>query len=521
MTANLLPPEDDLLDELARRHLIDFTAVTFVDGDQYDVNWHHEVTAEHLEEWAFGDIDRLILTLPPQHGKTTLASRHLPAWILGRDPDGRIIATSYAADLATSISRDVKRVINGDRYRRIFPDTRISERRVATDEHGDAINRADEWEIVGRRGRYIARGVDGAITGRGARWLLVDDPFKDAEEARSPTYRARAWRWLNQVLKTRGAAGYKMLIIMTRWHEDDIVGRLLEDARTKPDADQWIVVNLPAIAEPERAPYDPREVGEALWPEFKDAAHWRSFKAVDPQGYAALGQQRPTPEGGTIVKERWLTDHLWQVMPTPRGARIIVVGDLKAGARGRGSHAVLQLWMQPAAERARAYILDQVRGQWDSVETEAVFLLHAGQPYDHLDIPPEMRAELAEMTAAPTMGLWSLAKEWHVEDKADGRATVRGLRTRIPGLLLWSGKGRGKEDRLRSVVPFMAAGNVRAPERAPWLDEWVYELTHFPAAASDDQVDTTSMALDILLVPDTVSQTSPYEGWFTGDDLAF
>lgn len=231
--------------ERARDSLLAFTLYTF-DGD-YEVNWHHRVLAQKLDAFVRGDITRLIITMPPRHGKSELASRRLPAYILGRDPNARIIACSYGLDLALDMSRDAKRVVTSPAYQRVFPDTRLPSAHVVTDSREPYKNTADQWQIVGHRGQYLARGVGGGITGKGGDFLIVDDPIKDDEEAQSETYREKVWRWYTKVFKTRAAKNARILVIMTRWHEDDLVGRLLERARQSSRADQWEVVKFEAL----------------------------------------------------------------------------------------------------------------------------------------------------------------------------------------------------------------------------------------------------------------------------------
>ena len=491
--------EDAIDDELSRQDLLTFTKVTFIEGDEYLVNFHHEHVAEMLERWAFGDIDRLILCLPPQHGKSQLACRSLPAWILGRDPNAKIILTAYVSDLAVLFSRAAKRIINSDRYKQIFPNTKINQKRVTTMENEDSINRADEWEIVGYRGSVMARGVGGPTSGRGAKYLIIDDPIKDSEEARSVIIREKVWRWFNRVLKTRGSKDCRILVIMTRWDGDDLVGRLIEEMK-KENADQWFIVEFAAIAGDgiEMMTNDPRQEGEALWPEFKDEKFWAGFKATDPEGYYSLGQQRPVPSGGRIIKANWVAHH-WLSIPDARNARWIVVCDPKAGSKNkRSSKCVFQLWMQPFRERGRAYFIDQTRGIWDNEETLAVALLHADQDYSHLDLPDEFLRVMEAMKRRPLFNIWKWAREWKIEDKADGKQVVRSLKSRIPGMETWKNGGRGKEDRLRGCVPWLSAGCMITPENAEWREEFEQEVLNFPAALSDDQTDCMTMALDVF-----------------------
>lgn len=452
----------------ARRSLLDFTRYTF-DG-AFDVNWHHRLIARALEKFESGEIKRLILCVPPRHSKSELASRRLPAWILGRNPDAKIIACSYAADLALDMSRDAKRVVGSEAYARVFPDTKIPSKNVVTDARYQHKNTADQWQIVGRKGQYLARGVGGGITGKGGNFLIIDDPIKDDAQAQSAGEREKIWRWYTKVLKTRRAKNAGILVIMTRWHLDDLVGRLLKD-----DPDDWHVVSLPAIAGATPAhPDDPRDVGEAIWPNFKTAREWDEDKRLDPLGFAALGQQTPVPEGGAVIKAAWC-ENRWEALPDERG-RWIWACDPKAGSKDpKSSHVVIQLWFQPAKHPGRVYLVDQVAGLWDQPETIAQLKRLAPQP------------------------LWRNAAAKVVENKADGKAIVATLKTQVPGLVEMNPQG-DKVTRARAVAPYWAAGNVWIPADAPWLSDFISEVVTFPAAARDDQVDAMSLALRYLFI---------------------
>src|SRR5690554_976797 len=415
--------------------------------------------------------------MPPRHGKSELASRRFPAWVLGRNPDTKIIACSYALDLALDMSRDAKRIVMDDAYQEIFPETQLSASNVVTDARQAYKNTADQWQIVGHKGQYLARGVGGGITGKGGDFLIVDDPIKDDKQAQSETERENIWRWYTKVLKTRRSKGAGIMIIMTRWHMDDLVGRLVEQAAKDPNADQWEVLTLPAISEEGAGhPEDPREPGEALWPEFKDEREWLQDKAEDEAGFAALGQQRPAPEGGTIIKTPWMETR-WSALPAEKG-RWIWSCDPKAGSKDpKSSRVVIQLWYSPRSRPGEVYLVDQVKGVWDQ---------------------PETLAEFRRLAKAP---LWRNATAKLVENKADGKAIIATLRSQIPGLIPVEPQG-DKVVRCRAVADFWRAGNVWIPEDAHWLSDFIAELTQCPAAAHDDQVDAMALALSHLLIDD-------------------
>ena len=229
------------------------------------MNWHHRLLCEYLDDFTKKKIRRLMVFMPPRHGKSELVSRKLPAYIFGCNPDANIISTSYSADLAQRMNRDVQRIIDSPAYGELFPETKLFGKNIRT-VTGHALRNSDIFEIVGHRGSYRGAGVGGGITGMGGDYIIIDDPIKNREEANSSTYRKKLWEWYTSTLYTRQEKEGSILITLTRWHEDDLAGRLLELAEKDPQADQWEVLLLPAVAEKERHPRDPRQEGEALWP---------------------------------------------------------------------------------------------------------------------------------------------------------------------------------------------------------------------------------------------------------------
>lgn len=242
---------------------------------------------------ARGD-GRVIVTMPPRHGKSHYVSEFLPSWLLGTRPDWRVILASYEADFAASWGAKVRGHIR-DHGRRVFG-VRISRESSAR----------GRWDIAGRLGGMLSAGVGGAVTGRGAHVLIIDDPVKNAEAALSKTKRDKTWEWYTSTVYTRLEPGGTIILMATRWAEDDLIGRVLRHAAEQrkagdPDAEEWEVVNLPALA----GPADPlgRQPGEALWPARYDEARLRRIrKAIGGVWFDALYQQNPTTEGGGVFK---------------------------------------------------------------------------------------------------------------------------------------------------------------------------------------------------------------------------
>jgi hypothetical protein len=224
----------------ARSNLLDFTTYT---KKNYQVNWHHELICKKLDQFVAGEIKRLMISLPPRNGKSELVSRRLPAYLLGLDPDIKIIATSYSANLASRMNRDVQRILESPEYNILFPDTKLSSAKLDIKDH--STQNSGMFEIVGHDGAYISAGIRGSITGSGFDVGIIDDPIKTREEAESDTLRDRVFEWYTDTFYTRAEKDASILLTQTRWHSDDLAGKLLNLAQEDPGADQWETIVLP------------------------------------------------------------------------------------------------------------------------------------------------------------------------------------------------------------------------------------------------------------------------------------
>ena len=424
-----------------------------------------------LQDVVDGNSPRLMITMPPRHGKSELASRRFPAYALGRYPDMGIICASYSADLATRMNRDVQRVIDDPAYRAIFPGTTIAGK--AQTQQGSWLRNADYFEVVGRKGSFRSAGVGGGLTGFGSSIAIIDDAIRNRQDADSPTVRQTVWDWYTSTLYTRLAPGGGIIVINTRWHSDDLSGRLLE-AQAKGEGDKWRVVNFPAIATEDEPPY--RKKGEALHPErYPLEALERIRQAIGTRDWEALYQQHPVPDGGAIFKEEWL-QRTWLPKDLPaKFDSVIMSWDLAFKSTDASDFVVGQLVGRHGADY---YILDQERGRWSFTETKAKV------------------KELAERARARFP---RIAPRILIEDKANGPAVIDALKHEVSGIIPMEPDG-SKEARAHAVTALFEAGNVLLPDRslAPWVDEYRLELTRFPSGAHDDQVDATTQALRYL-----------------------
>lgn len=456
---------------LARRGLITFSLYTYPD---YLVNWHHRVVARALDRVLEGKCRRLMILMPPQNGKSELVSRRFPAFAFGKRPNLRIIAVSYGESLAQDMSRDVQKIMDAKEYKQLFPKTRLGAPR-------DVEKRTQgQFDVVGQRGYYIAAGIMGGITGKTADIGIIDDPIKNREEAESEVYRDKVYEQYKSAFATRqfGDKG-AIVLCQTRWHEDDLAGRLLRLARENADADQWEVISLPALLEVE-APGDPRSVGDALWPEKYPLAELRRRRAgLGEYDFSALYQQQPAPSGGGLFKESWFSEKFVDAAPVvARRAR----GWDTASTEGGGDWTC---GVKVAEAGGIFYIEDVVRGQWSPAEAEATM-----QVTVELDGPHVAQRE----------------------EKEGGSAgkTVIDARTKLfagknyQGVAITGSKvTRSKPFRIQCE-----AGNVRivrdrgrgGAHGTGWNRDYISELCGFPTAKHDDQVDGSSCGFNAVLL---------------------
>jgi predicted phage terminase large subunit-like protein len=448
--------------ERARESLLAFTLFT---KNDYEINWHHAKLCEKLDDFANGKIKRLIVSMPPRHGKSELVSRRLPAFILGRLPNSQIIAASYGADLAARMNRDVQRIMESDHYADLFPKSTLNESNVRSAAQGTALRNSDIFEIVNHAGVYRSAGVGGAITGMGANFAIIDDPIKNQEEADSITYRDKVWDWYTSTLYTRLEKEGSVLLTMTRWHEDDLAGRLINLSKADPESDQWEVFEFPAIKDSEENPDDPRALDEALWPGKYDNKRLAKIKATaGSRVWNALYQQRPSALEGGIIKRSWIK--FYRELPGRLNEQI-QSWDATFKDTKKADFVCGTVWARWQADK---YLITEVRGRMDIVSTIQAILTTSARY-------PKAYAKL-------------------VEDKANGPAIISLMKGKVPGLIPIEPEG-SKEARLSAVAPDFEAGNVwfPHPDIAPWIHDFIEELVNFPNAKNDDRVDSLTQGL--------------------------
>ena len=285
----------------ARTDLLKFTSATM---PTFDPAPFHKRYYAVLDQFAKKQIKKLMVFMPPQHGKSEGSTRRLPSDILGLNPDTRLAIVSYSATKARKFNREIQRIIDSPEYAEIFPGTSLNSKNIAT-VAGSWLRNADECEIVGHLGGFKTVGVGGPLTGEPVDVLIMDDIYKDAKTAWSPVVRAAIEDWYDTVAETRLHNKSQQLIVFTRWHEQDLAGRLLEqqgeyDEDSNPDG--WVVVIYQAIKEGRPTEYDPREEGEPLWPERHDLSKLERIRDRNPHVFASLYQQKPKPLEGLMYE---------------------------------------------------------------------------------------------------------------------------------------------------------------------------------------------------------------------------
>lgn len=266
---------------------------------KYEMKWYHRLIADYCQMLFEGVVPKLMVTCPPQHGKSEIVSRLFPAWALGVEPELKMVGCSYSATLSGGFNRAIQRVIGSDEYKALFPDTFLNDERLA--KYRGYICNAEMFETVGHGGFYKSVGVGGSLTGTPADIAIIDDPVKDAMEANSPVSRDNVWEWYTSVLSTRLHKDSKQLLVMTRWHEDDLAGRILNS----PDGKNWKVINIPAICtvEDDGEYHSGRQVGDALWPEKHPLEQLNGEREKDPNGFNCLYQGDPASAEGRLYHE--------------------------------------------------------------------------------------------------------------------------------------------------------------------------------------------------------------------------
>ena len=409
---------------------------------------HHALMAKKFEEIAEGKLKRLIINMPPRHTKSEFASNMLPAWYLGNHPDKKVIQSSNTADLAVGFGRKVRNLVDSEQYAKIFPNVSLRADSKA----------AGRW-ATNHNGDYFAIGVGGTVTGKGADLLIIDDPHSEQEARQAqgdPSVFDSVYEWYTSGPRQRLQPGGAIIIVMTRWSDKDLTGRVL-----KSDNTDWEVIELPAIM----------PSGNPLWPEFWSLSELEALKEeLPPFKWNAQYQQKPTGEEGAIVKRDWW--RRWESERPPRCEYIIKSWDTAFTKSQRADYSACTTW--------GVFYRDE-----DEQDVNIILLDAFKEKMEF----PALKAKAKEMY-----------DEWEpdsciIEAKAAGAPLIQELRRMGVYVQDYTpSRGNDKFVRLNSVTDLFSSGKVWAPETR-WADEVIEELARFPNAEHDDLVDSSVQAL--------------------------
>ena len=465
--------------ELAKRDLLSF--IKYFDPN-YIAGWVHEDICHRLEQFVLdvlaGKSPHLMLFMPPRHGKSMIVSENLPAWVFGNHPSFEFISTSYSGSLANQFSRRVQEKLRDPGYKNIFPGVGLSSQNQSIENWGIAKRGKDT------RGGFLAAGVGGPITGRGANIFLIDDPVKNREEAESQIIREANKRWYTSTAYTRLMPNSGMLIVMTRWHDDDLAGWQLhemEEAQEKyeetgewpADSPKWEVVSYPAEATHDEK-Y--RKAGEALHEARFPLARLRKIKkVVFPRDWSALYQQTPTVETGSYFKEAQIR---YYTGTAPLGRLdVYCAGDLAISKKETADWSVFMV--VGLDEFDNIWVLDERRGRWDA--NEIVSEMFDIQAVWH---PKHFGVEKGQIS----MAIGPLLSK-RIQEERRYEVITEEL---LPGK-------RDKEVRARPIQGRIAQGKVKWPQDALWVPKHVNELLRFPSGVNDDRVDAMAWIGQMLV----------------------
>ena len=445
--ALLMSRAKDLTDsEKAKNNFMDFTKTVW---EEFINGRHHRIMAEKFNRIATGDLKRLIVNMPPRHTKSEFGSYLLPAWLMGRNPRLKIMQTTHTAELAFRFGRKVRNLMNSKEYSKIFEGVELRADSQA----------AGRWE-TSKGGEYFAAGVGGAVTGRGADLLIIDDPHSE-QDALSPTAMENAYEWYTSGPRQRLQPGGSIVIIMTRWAENDLTGKLIRQQARDILADKWEVVEFPALMP---------ETDEPLWKEF-----WKKEDLLAVKGSLSIGkweaqwQQNPTSEQSAILKREWWKT--WEGDEIPPLEYVMQSYDTAYSKKENADYSAITTWgvFYPVeGEPPNIILCDARRGRWDFPELKRI----AKEEYDYWE--PECVI---------------------IEAKASGMPLTQELRSMgIPVQNYATSRGNDKFTRVNSIAPLLESGLVWAPDTR-WAEEVIEECASFPVGENDDFVDTVTQAL--------------------------
>jgi len=427
------------------------------DFSRYEAQKFHEVMAAALEELESGRYRKLIIQIGPRHGKTELASKKFAAWYAGRNPHKSLIFGTYNEKFSQDIGRAVRDIMLSSAYAQVFPDVTLKSDSQASDRL--ETNKGGIFAFVGR---------GGTTTGRGGDLLIIDDPLKDRQEADSPTIRDTLWHWFSQVIATRlmDETG-RILLIQTRWHQDDLVGRLTDPSNSHYDpeeAAEWKIIDLPALSFGKEVDPLGRDEGQPLWPGRFGRDYLLSQQRLDVRGFSALYQGRPSPTGGTFFSDKWL--NTYKPNELPANLRYYAASD----------HAVS---LKQYADKTCLLVV--------GIDKDDTIWVHPDCIWRAMTSDQTVESMLRMMKAHHPVFWW--AEKGHITKSIGPFLRKRMLETSTYCSMIEMQPIADKQTRAQSIQGRMSMGKVRFPERAPWWPTARDQLLRFPFDQHDDFVD--------------------------------
>ena len=452
---------------------------------KYEAMAHHRLIATHLEAVEDGRLGRLMIFMPPRHGKTMLVSEFFPAWYLGRNPTREVISATYSFDRSTDIGRKVRNQLIDPVYNEIFPGSSISKDSKS----------ANKFNMEAG-GAYFSTGVGGAVTGRGAHLFLIDDPVKGRKDADSEGAQNDLRNWFRAVAYTRLMEQHAIILIMTRWSYYDLAGFLQEEAAHE----NWTILELPAIAE-EDDDIIGRKAGDALWPSRYGVERLEATRnTIGTREWSSLYQQRPIPEGEGIVDINWLQHfplHEWQYFMLPNCNVIFSIDRLKNKWRKQIDDGTLPKISKVVCSWDTAFKEAEINDPsactvWGVGENGNYYLLDLVNK--RMNYPKLKRMVIAVHDKWKSYGFSPIPIL--IEDKASGQSLIQDLKEKHTELSVIPIKAdANKKIRMSETSPLIEAGQVFIPEKAGWRVEFETQLAQFPFGKFDDIVDSVSQFL--------------------------
>lgn len=471
---------DDVMRERAKRSLLGFEEYT---NPNFQASRFHRNYYQVLDSFIRGKVRKLMIQAPPQHGKSEGSSRALPTQMLGFNPDLKICIASYAATIAKDFNRDCQRIIDSNEYRDIFPDTQLNGSNVVTVSN-NYLRNSDVFEIVGHRGSLRVVGRGGALTSKTVDVAILDDLYKDAQEANSPVVREGAWDWYTKVLRTRLHNESQQLIVFTRWHPEDIIGRIIEsgeqvieaknwsDLEDVPDG-AWVLVNFEAIKTGKPTEIDPREPGESLWEKRHSLARLKEAQALDPFGFQCLYQGHPGDKSGQLYQpfKTYVDKHDWGTFI--RSGCYVDVADEGNDYLAAATYDIYKSGEQMWDERRNRFI-------------PILYALVTGVEFT------DASTEITSVTVPRLMNEHGTQRGW-IESNNGGSQFEKAIRPKTRANLVPFYQGANKESRVVTNAPFVSAFIVMPFGWETMWPEFHKHLTgflrEFGANAHDDDAD--------------------------------